>query len=163
MLVSRILNMKYKKHNLNSSSSENTGSMPRSQGSPTVRMSATAAATPQLVSTAATIAYQVTCAVSAALSYGRGAKWTIGTASFFGICSVSPYRLCHCARTSLKLTPKRINWHTCRQDKAVGQPRVPNSRLSIGQVRRTGPLPYPVAAFYSCRSMMCNSFQADEY
>jgi hypothetical protein len=99
--------------------------MPRSQGSPTVRTSATAAATPQLVSTAAAIAYQVTCPVSAALSYGRGAKWTIGTASFFGICSVLPYRLRHRSRTSLKLTPKRINRRTCRQDEAVGQPRVP--------------------------------------
>jgi hypothetical protein len=96
-----------KKHILQSSSDQQTpASQPFPEAAPQLKTSTTTTALSQLNSVVVAIACWITCPVSTALSYDEGAKGTIGTTSFFGICDNSPCRHRHRTRTSLKLMPK---------------------------------------------------------
>jgi hypothetical protein len=83
-----------------SSSSADTSSAPAHEDRQPPRTSAAAIAPSLLVSAVAVIAYRIKWPASTALSYGKGAKWTmIRTTSFFGSCNNPPYRHRHRART----------------------------------------------------------------
>jgi hypothetical protein len=112
-------------------------SRPVPKAAPQPKTSATAIAPLQLYPAVAAIACRISCPVSAALSYGEGAKWTLGTTSFFGHCDILLATIGTAPERILKIHAEANQPMYSPPRRSCSQIGIPSSRCSMSQVPAT--------------------------